>query len=1133
MKLSSIQLFIAILFAGFGYANESSAQEILSRPVTLQVEKADLRSVLNKLEKNAGVKFAYSPETIRSDRKVTLHTQAKPLSETLNLLLTPLNIFYEVKMGRILLTRRSNSSMVLPVVSPLIHGEVQEVNTVKGKVTDETGMGLPGVSIVIKGTREGTSTDAEGVFSIDVPDNTATLIFSFVGYQTQELAAGSNSTINVKLKADVRSLEDVMVIGYGTAKRKDLTGAVGSVSSQDLEKVIINTPEQALQGRVAGVQVRTDSHAPGGGISVQVRGTASLSASGQPLYVIDGYPISNDFARFGITDGDGGAPNPMNSIDPSNIASIEILKDASATAIYGSRATNGVVLITTKRGASGRPKIEYKTSFALEKPSKYLDFIGAKEYATLVNERNTFNNTPKTFTDAELASFGEGTNWQKEVFRTALNQRHQLSVSGGNRDIRYLISGNYADQDGIIRGTNFKRYSMNVNLDSDVTSKLTLGTNIMLTSSSENALPNDTKGYSTQPSIMSNVFFAVPHVPVRDANGDFSVFSNFKAGSGEENPVYMTERYDIRSNTSRLIGSIFANYQIIEGLDVKVRFGLDYRDWVNKRYLPIASTSARSVGGSAQILTEKTVNLLNENTLEYKKAFGPHKFSVLAGFTSQREDDQFVNALAYGFPSDFYKYNNLGLATSPQSSTSAVTKWKLLSYIGRLNYSLSNKYLLTATARYDGSSKFGASNKYGFFPSVAVAWKLSEEEFIKQLNAFSEFKLRFGYGNTGNERIGLYKSVSTVSTVKNFNTGYIFGGNLVPVAFQNNIPNPDLSWEKSMDLNLGLDLGFMQDRLRVTLDLYQKKTSQLLLDVPIPTESGFQTVLKNVGSMQNKGVELSIQSVNIKSALTWTTNANLSVNRNKILDLGGAPFLFTGWTGGASMGFNGTNVVRLAPGQPVGAIFGVIAEGIWKSKEEIAQVGTMKSALPGSMRFKDVNGDGVFDASDCVYIGNPNPDFTFGFNNELNYKQWSLSIFTYGEIGQDVMFLTKKRIAGGVALWRPDRENRWSPENPNGTTLGAAQGYPSYVSTDNVYKASFWRIKNVALSYSLPLRDWKVSKLQAVRLQLALDNPLVVTKYPGYDPEVNSYGNSNAVKGMDRFSYPALKAFRMGLNIEF
>lgn len=1122
-KIMRLSVFISFLFIAQAYATVSYSQQ---KRLTLKMEGAKVIDVLSKIEDESEFFFLFNQKLLDVERQVNIDVKNEMIGDILSVIFEHTNVTYLIKDRQIILTTDISST-----------GSYQgQQKTISGKVIDSAGSPIPGVSVVVNGTTLGVTTNNEGHFTLSIPVDAKVLTFSFIGMRTQEVEIGKKTTFNVTLAEESIGLDEIVSIGYGTVKKSDLTGSIGSISSTELQKTVITTPDQALQGRVAGVQVRTDSHAPGGSISVQVRGTSSLSASGQPLYVVDGFPISNEFVAIGnVENGDGCNPNPLNSIDPSNIESIEVLKDASATAIYGSRATNGVVLITTKRGTGGNTKIDFETSHAVEQCSNILEVLSAKDWAIQINEGNDQNGKAHTFTDAAISAMGEGTNWQKEIFRSAGSQKYKLSISGGTPDLRYLVSGNYSNQDGIVTNTNFERYSANVNIDANVTKKFTVGTNIMFSNSVETMLPSDSKGYSTSATVVSNIFNAPPHIPALDENGNYTFFSNYIGGNNlGDNPLYMVNKYDINANTTRILGSVFGNYKIIDGLELKVRLGMDYRDWRYKSYYPIASVMASSVAGSASQVSEKTVNVLNENILEYKTTIAErHQLSAMVGFTNQSEKDEYIKAVGYGFPSDFYKYNNLALAKT-QSISSQLTKWTLLSYISRVNYTLNNKYLFTATARYDGSSKFGVNNKYGFFPSAAVAWRMSEENFIKKMDIFSNLKLRMGYGNTGNERIGLYNSVAAMANDKDYNSGYVLGGLLAGISYPKNISNPDLTWEKSRDVNLGLDMGFLDNRISFTVDIYKKKTTDLLMSVPLPTESGYASVLQNVGSMENKGIELNLQTVNVKSAsFKWSTNLNLSMNRNKILDLGGATQMFAGWVGGGNSNLNGGNIVRLAPGKPVGAFYGVIWDGIWKSDQEIATVGTMKSSKPGYARFKDFDKSGTFDANDCTYIGDPNPDFTFGFNNDFSYKQWSLGIYSYGEVGQDILCMGKRLLANYNSLYAPIRKDRWSPTNPNGTAVGAGAGYPAMANTNMIYDGSYIRIKAIVLNYSLPIKKLNINWLSSARISVAAENPFTITKYPFYDPEVNSFGTSNAVKGVDRFSYPASRAFRVGLSVSF
>ena len=1006
--------------------------------------------------------------------------------------------------------------------------------TIRGRVTDENDQPLPGVSIVVKGTTTGTVSNADGGYALNVKEGAATLVFSFLGYVTNEVPISSKVTIDVKMLPNAEQLQEVVVIGYGTQQKKDLTGAVGSISAKDIETSTINTPDKALQGKIAGVQVHTNSHAPGGGIAVQVRGTASLSAGGSPLYVIDGMPITNgtQTSASGDAGSFGGSPNPLNSIDPSDIESVQVLKDASATAIYGSRAANGVVLISTKRGKSGQHNIDFDVTTGVQQVRRVLPFLNAQQWAQQANERATLLGRNPTYTAAQIAAFGQGTDWQQEVYQAAPRQAYKLAFSGGNQSLRYLIGGNYTNQQGIIPGSSFKRYGTTINLDADVSKRLRVGESLLFSVTDQYTVPTDTKGYEGISNVINAIYQAPPTIPARDNTGTPTNLRNFPLGSGLENPLTMTERYTQLSNTLRLIGTAYASYNIMDGLDLDIRAGADIRDWRYHEYYPIGSEAASGASGKARQVSVRNINVNNSNTLTYTKTINSlHKLKILGGFTYQREKNETLDASSFGFPSDAFQYYNLGLGSSPQTPNSNQNEWTLISYLGRINYTFNDKYLLTASICTDGSSKFGINNKYGTFPSVAFAWQLGDEPFIRNLNFFDQLKLRTSFGRTGNEAIGVYRSLSLLGTAFGTRSSYIFGGTKVPIAYPNNIPNPDLSWEKTQEYNVGLDVAIFKNRLSISVDAYYKKTTDLLLDVPIASQTGFGSVLKNTGSMLNKDIEVGINSTNLTGKVGWTTNFNIAFNRNRILSLGGAPYQYTGWVGGGNVTPHDKNTARLEPGHSVGEFYGSIYEGIWKSADEIKQIGTMPSAKPGDIRYKDTNGDGTYNTeTDDVFLGNPNPKFNFGLTNDLSFGPLSLHVFMYGEYGNSVLNLAKQQwlLDGlGVSALRLDR---WSPTNPDGIYPGANASTPQRVSSIMVEDGSFLRVQTVALTYRIPTF---AKFIKTARIGVGVDNLAVLTKYTGYDPELNSYGISNTTKGMDRYGYPSARTFRLDLKLGF
>ena len=1006
---------------------------------------------------------------------------------------------------------------------------------ISGKVTDEQNEGLPGVNVLVKNTTIGTVTDIDGNYQLTASDDAEILVFSSVGYKTQEITIGNREVIDLQMSPDLQMLEDqVVVIGYGTQRKSDLTGAVSSVSREDLELPIINTPDQALQGKMAGVNVFTGSHEPGGAMSVEVRGTASLNAGGSPLYVIDGVPLS-DYTGTSSLGGNGPRFNPMANIDPNSIQSMEVLKGASATAIYGSRGSNGVVLITTKQGEAGKAKIDYSGVVGFAGPVNKLDFLNAQEHAMLINERDRLVDNPQTFSQEQIDAFGEGTDWQDEIFRDpAVTQRHQLSVSGGNENVRYYLSGSYADEDGLIIGSNFKRYGATLNLNAKASERLSIDQNLMVTSTTQDRVPTGAKGYGTQGDIMSYMIDTSPTIPVYDENGEYINTRDVPLG-GDENPVYAAQEYDIDRWDTRIVGNIAATYNLFEGLDAVVRVGTDILDYQVGNYYPIGTRVAPN--GEADFDEHRRNNFLNENLLKYNNEFGIHRLDVTAGFTYQTENYTHTSASGKGFPSDSYKYWNMEIAASPDNPTTFKNEWTLLSYLGRINYVLADKYLFTVTGRADGSSKFGANNKWGFFPSAAVAWRIGNEGFMDNVDAVSELKLRLSYGQSGNERIGVYESLSLMSFSSSDGSSWLFGTNdpngKVVRARPNGIANPDLGWERSEDYDIGIDLGLFNDRVSITADYYYQKTTDLLLNVPLPNQAGYGSVFQNTGSMENKGVELALTTYNLTGAFNWNSTLVLSHNRNKILSLGGAPYLYVGWAGGGNVANHGRNVARLEPGHAVGKFYGSVLHPnrVWQSEQEIQEVGTMLGSFPGDYRFQDLNGDGIYSADDDRFVGDPNPDLVFGFTNDFSYKNFSLRVFFQGMVGNTTLMVTKNQLAGGTNLWKEDRDRRWTPENPRvggNVTNSVRNGYPNLVTDDNAYDGSFARLKNIQLTYNVPTEG---TFLRSAQIFVAGQNVLTFTKYPGWDPEVNASGGSNIIKGVDRFPYPSSKSVRVGVNI--
>lgn len=1019
--------------------------------------------------------------------------------------------------------------------------DIAGAQQVSGTVTDaQTGDPLVGVNILVKGTSTGTVTNAEGHYSLSVPSLQDSLRFSYIGYETKTVHIDGRTTINITLQPKIISGEQIVVVGYGTQQKQNLTGSVATISSKELQTSAISNAQQALQGRIAGVSVHKNSHAPGGSISVRVHGTASLAASGKPLYVVNGIPIATNFVTEGSFAGStygGPAPNPLNSINMDNVASITVLKGPSATAIYGSRGANGVVLITTKHGKEGQQHVDFKSTVGFSHISNKLDFMTAHQYAVMTNEHDKAKGRKPTFT--QLDTIGIGSRWQNLILQNGLQQKYNLTFLGGSDKIQYLIAGNYSDNNGIVRNSKLKQYEARINLNANISNRFTVGTDMAYSIVENHRTMEGSKGYYGRPSIALALVVAPPTAPARDKNGVPVNINKFPGGSVYSSPLEITDRYLHLGNTNRFLGNIHATYDILDNLSLRVRLGGGIRNWRFHSYIPKGSLAAVAFGsgGIAHQRSIRNINLVDNNTITYRKNINNNQsLKVLAGYTLQIRKNESLKAAAWGFPSNFYKYNNLGIGSTKKVMNSHASKSMLVSYLGRINYTLFNKYLITGSVRVDGSSKFGANNKYGTFPSASVAWRLGNEKFMNDVDAISHLKLRVGWGKTGNASIGYYASQALIGTGFTSRLGYLYNGTLKPVAYPNGIANPDLSWEKTSAWNFGLDIGFVNDRLSLNVTYYRKKTTDLLLNVPIPVQTGFSTVLENTGSMNNRGIGFKLSSVNVRNkSFKWTTHFNISHNRNRITSLGNSskPYIYAGFAGGGNIKEHGGNVARNEVGHPVGAFYGRVYAGVWHTQQEIDQsnrTAAVKASIdPGNMRWKDLNGDGKIDQDDEKFLGSGNPDFTYGLTNDFNYKNWNLHVFIYGKYGNEVLNLTK---AAFVYRWNgtsAKRVHRWTPDNTDSNIPGGAFSRMKVVNSAIVENGTFLRIQNISLNYHIPVND----VLRNATVGVAVDNAYVFTQYDGFDPEVNGGGNSNKVKGVDLYDYPAARTFRFTLKIGF
>jgi TonB-linked SusC/RagA family outer membrane protein len=1009
----------------------------------------------------------------------------------------------------------------------LLSTQAMAQQQVAGKVTDSRGEPLPGVNIIIKNTSKGTVTGVDGNYSLGV-DEKSILSFSFIGYISQEIPVNASTKIDVTLKEDLQNLDEVVVVGYGTVKKSDLTGSVSSISSAELKATPVTTFDQALQGRAAGVQVVQSSGAPGGGTNIRIRGTTSVSASSEPLYVIDGMLINNNTGEMSVG-GRGPAINPLSTINPSDIESIEILKDASATAIYGSRAANGVVLITTRKGKSGKASVNFETYMGTQQVTKTLDLLNATQYAELVNEANVNAKLAPAYPNP--TSFGEGTNWQKELFRKASIANYQLSVTGGNEKTRYSMGGGYFKQEGIVYGSNLDRYSFRLNLETDVTDKLKVGTNL-----SYNRMQSD--GVLTGPGnvvqgVVTNALMFNPILPVYDDSVKGGYTFQHDRRDAVANPVAEAKEYQATTTTSRILGSVFAEYQILDGLSLRSSFGIDGLNTKSNSFGPNFLKRTENSMGEASVATLQALTWLNTNTLNYNKQINKNNsFNVLLGLETQKFRNESVNAYAFGFPDSRTGWHDIGSAENPQTTSNGEVQWAMLSYFGRINYSFHNKYLFTLTGRTDGSSKFSQGRKYGFFPSAAFAWKVSEENFMRSVTFIQDLKFRASYGRTGNQSIQPYRSLALIGAIGQgvFSTATqdIFRGR-EPISY----PNKELRWETTDQLNAGVDLAVAKGRVNLTVEVYNKNTIDLLLDTPIPFTSGFENTLLNIGNVRNRGIDFAISSVNVDGKVRWNTSLNISVNRNKITNLAR--------NGDVNLGVGG-NILR--EGQPIGTFFGYVFDGIYQTDDDAKKSPAIAGQNPsaGDRKYRDISGpsgtpDGIINDFDRTIIGSAQPDFTWGLNNTLSYKGINLSFFIQGSQGNEMVNQNLGDLAnvnGKQNVLAEPGLNRWTPENhSNKYSRALSTANDNVFSSRFIEDASYMRLKNVTLGYNLPSSVLKKLKLSNARIYVSGTNLWTLTNYTGYDPEGNAYGGTTNIVGVDFGSYPQAKTYTVGLNFGF
>ncbi len=975
---------------------------------------------------------------------------------------------------------------------------------------------LIGASILEVGTDNGETTDVEGKFSLSVSQN-ASIKVSYIGYSDKTLVV-TQEYMTIYLASDAAVLDEIVVVGYGSQRKSDLTGAISSIGEKELKQLPSTGIEQALQGRSAGVYITQNSGSPGGAMSIRIRGAGSTLTT-EPLYVIDGIPITNDNAgSSNLRDGQGQNTNALTTINPNDIESIEILKDASATAIYGSRAANGVVIITTKKGKEGATQVSFDTYVGVQRLYREIPMMNLRNYAEYISEVNVGD--IEEFENLDL--LGEGTDWQDVIFREALMHNNQVSISGGSETTRFAASLGTHKKDGIVEGSSFERYSAKLNLDQNL-GKFRVGMNILTARTSENIVFNDNdKG------VIYTALLTPPMVPSRRLDGSFGV-----APTGEnivltfDNPLANAlEVSDVNTKT-RLLGSLYAEVDITSWLKYRTEFSTDLLFTKHKIFEPSYDRGTQSKRSKLSQNPSQSTYWNNKHLLTYDMpSSGKHKLSVLGGFEAQEGSFEWLFAVRENLPTNNLSQLVLGDAAT-QNVIGGAGHWALLSYFGRFNYNYNERFLVTSTLRADGSSRFGANNKYGIFPSVAVAWRLSNEAFLKNVSVVDNLKLRLGYGAVGNQEIGLYSFVSTLRPVD------VVIGNARTTGFAPaNIANPDVKWESSIQTNIGIDFGMLNNRLEIVLDLYNKLSSDMLLESILPATAGsLNPPFVNIGRMKNSGIEFSVISQNLAGKVNWKTSTNLSVNRNEVVDLGN-----TGFISGVVQALP---ITRTEPGRPIGQYYGHRVIGIFKDVAEVEESPFQETGTrAGDLKFEDLNNDGFITDEDRTYIGSPHPDFTVNVINDVSFGNFDFSIFFRGVFGNEVYNMLKRDIAG-TGAWHNQSvavQDRWTPLNREGSEPRATGIDPNAnrrVSDRFVEDGSFIRLQNVSIGYILPssMTDrWNIGRL---RVYASGQNLLTITGYSGFDPEIGSFNQNPLINGVDNGRFPVASSLTFGANINF
>ncbi len=1039
---------------------------------------------------------------------------------------------------------------------------------ITGTVTDRTaGAPIPNVNVTVTGTTLAARTGTDGRYTIaEVPSGARRVHVARIGYapvdQQVTVSVGQTATVNIALSAVSVTLDQMVVVGYGTQRRSDLTGAVTSVTP-NVEQTPILSLEQALQGAAAGVMVTQASSAPGAALSIRVRGGSSVTGNNEPLYVIDGFPIENDPDAQNPSDGGRDntttvPSNPLAALNPNDIESIEILKDASATSIYGARGANGVIIITTKHGQSARPRFTLDTYSGTQSVAHRYDLLNAQQFAQFVNTWSQNNGTGVVFANPDTLP---NTDWQSLIFRSAPLSNLQVGVNGGGAGAnatRYALSGGIFQQQGVVINSAFRRLSLRGNLDQSIGSKARLASTIMLARVNSNSVPTDGSLNAGAGAVGAAIDY-YPILPVRQPNGTYTLMgqnspSSVLAPTNIPNPVSMAADVTDKLNDTRVLANAFGEYEFFQGLKARISLGSDISNRGRDTYYPRTTLMGSQTNGYAKRGRTETTNFLNENTLSYNRSFGSeHLVDAVAGYTRQQSDLTSSFIQNSNFVSDIDVFENIGAGTQasgPQVG-SGHTRWTLASYLGRVNYTLANRYLFTVTGREDGSSRFGADHQWGFFPSAAFGWRVSDEPFMAKYPKVELLKFRASYGLAGNPSIRPYQSMSHL-----LSQPYTFGGTVVPGYYPAAIGNPELGWETTRQTDVGVDLGLFGGRVSFTGDVYRKKTSDLLLAVNLPFESGFGTALQNIGAVRNNGYELAltltILDAKRTNSLGWSSTLSYSHNKNTVLDLGGVQSIFASSVN-SDLKLGGS---LIQVGQPLGVFFGYKAAGILRDSATAAAYTAAVKPLTGTswkagdVKLIDISGpldslgrltppDGKIDANDRTIIGDPNPKFSGGWQNTFTLGAFRLSSLLDGVYGNKILNLNNVRLeqgSPGTNIIADRYLDAWTPSN-TGAEFPRVNFTPetigSDITSDLLEDGSYLRLRSVTLDMGLPDRLLARYGISNTRLYVTGTNLVTWTHYSGFNPDVSSLGIGNVNRGIDVGQYPLAKSITLGINLSY